>query len=107
MQTIDLEFDLGNYRHTQIERHGDLAIYRQQHKEADVARFEVIRIRIERERVWPDGHVTPEREAYPGSAQWGTYGWTCHTLAEAQTLLAELRAGKTAEGEETEESPDA
>jgi len=36
--------------------------------------------------------VTPEHEAYPGATSWGTYGWTTHTLAQAQMLLAELAA---------------
>ena len=88
MQPLETTFDLGNYRHTQLYREGMWAIYEQRHKEADVMRYEVIRIRIAPEKVWPNGSVTPEREAYPGSSVWGRDGWTCFTRQEADTLLA-------------------
>ena len=68
MQSIELEFDLGSYHHAQVERQGDLAIYSQTHREnPKVVRFEVIRIRIHREHVWPNGDISPEREGYPGA----------------------------------------
>jgi len=92
MEPIALAFDDRTFRYTQIERHGDLAIYCQEHKQGHVKRYEVIRIRIAREHQWPNGDVTPEHEAYPGATSWGTYGWTTHTLAQAQMLLAELAA---------------
>jgi hypothetical protein len=90
MEPLALEFDLGNYRHTQVERHGTIAIYEQRHKEADVTRFEVVRIRIQREHTWPTGQTTPEKEAYPGATSWGRLGFTCFSLAEAQALAATL-----------------
>jgi hypothetical protein len=33
MQSIDTTFDEGRFRYTQLEREGDIAIYRQEHKE--------------------------------------------------------------------------
>lgn len=92
MQPIETAFEDRKYRFTQVERHGDIAIYEQQHKENPrVIRYEVIRIRVQKEKTWPDGSVTPEREAYPGSSAWGRDGFTCFTLEEARALAATLR----------------
>jgi hypothetical protein len=77
MQPIDTAFDEGRFSYTQLERHGDIAIYEQQHKEnPKVVRFEVIRIRVQPEHTWPSGQTTPEREAYPGASVWGRLGFT-------------------------------
>jgi hypothetical protein len=93
MQPIDIAFDEGRFRYTQIERQGDVAIYEQQHKEnSKVVRFEVIRIRVQPEHTWPSGQTTPEREAYAGASSWGRLGFTCFSLEEARTLAAGLQA---------------
>jgi hypothetical protein len=92
MQPIPTEFEDRTFRYTQVERHGTLAIYCQEHKQGHSRRYEVVRIRITREHQWPDGRVTPEHEAYPGATSWGQYGWTTYTLAQAQMLLAEIQA---------------
>jgi hypothetical protein len=93
MQPIDTAFDEGRFRYTQLERQGDIAIYRQEHKEnPKVVRFEVIRIRVQPEHTWPSGQTTPEREAYPGASVWGRLGFTCFGLEEARTLAAGLQA---------------
>jgi hypothetical protein len=97
MQQLAREFTEGNYRYTQVMRQGMRAIYAQHHQHAPVTRYEVVTIRIIPETVWPDGHVTPVHEGYPGSRAWGTHGFTCYTLREAETLLASLpRLGETA-----------
>jgi hypothetical protein len=93
MQPIDTTFDEGRFHYTQLERHGDIAIYRQEHKEnSKVVRYEVIRIRVQPEHTWPSGQTTPEREAYAGSSSWGRLGFTCFSLDEARTLAAGLQA---------------
>ena len=90
MQPVDVTFDLGNYRYTQIERMGDIAVYRQEHKQALVTRYEVVRIRVMPEHTWPNGDVTPEHEFYPSASAWGREGWTCFTLEEAQAQARSL-----------------
>jgi hypothetical protein len=75
----------------ELERHGDIAIFAQTHKVGQVTRYEVVRIRIQPAHTWPDGHVTPEREAYPGASAWGRDAFTCHTLAEALALARQLQ----------------
>jgi len=96
MQTVETEFDLGHYRHTQLERVGDIAIYQQQHKEnPKVIRYEVVRIRIASAHTWPNGTMSPEREFYPGANTWGRDGFTTYTLDHARALA--LRLGRPPE----------
>jgi hypothetical protein len=93
MQPIDTIFDESRFKYTQLERRGDIAIYRQEHKEnPKVVRFEVIRIRVQPEHTWPSGQTTPEREAYPGASVWGRLGFTCFGMEEARALAAGLQA---------------
>jgi len=91
MQPIALEFSEGHYVHRQIRREGMLAIYEQRHKDADVRRYEVVRLHIQRARTWPNGQTTPEQEVYPSPSAWGSAGWTCFTLLEAEALFADLQ----------------
>jgi hypothetical protein len=90
MEPLPLNFRDRGFLYEQIERQGDVAIYSQTNH-AGVVRYEVIRIRIQREHTWPNGTTTPEKEAYPGVAAWGTLGWTCFTLADAQALAKQLQ----------------
>ena len=55
-------------------------------------RYEVVRIRIQREHTWPNGTTTPEKEAYPGSNSWGTLGWTFIERPLAEDKLRALLA---------------
>ena len=43
MHVLPLEWSKGNWTYMQVSREGDLAIYRQAHKDGKVERFEVIR----------------------------------------------------------------
>lgn len=73
----------------QVARHGMLAIYEQTRADGP-ARYEVIRIRVEGPTTWPSGKTSPRREVYSSSEQWGTHGWTCLTLDEAERKFREL-----------------
>lgn len=95
MQPIATEFAEGNYRYTQIERQGDVAIYRQTHKEnPKVIRYEVVRIRVAPAHTWPNGMVSPEREVYPGSKQWGNLGFTCYSIDQSMAVVRRLLSTK-------------
>jgi hypothetical protein len=91
MQALPVMFHDKTFAYTQVEREGDIAIYRQTHKAGAVDRYEVVRIRVEKEHVWPNGDISPERETYPGSNAWGRYGWTFFTLDAAQAHAAQWR----------------
>jgi hypothetical protein len=96
IQELPTQIKSKGFTYTQVERHGDLAIYAQTKAHWPSPRYEVIVIQVAQERTWPDGRVTPEREVYPGSTQWGKFGWTAYTLPEAQALLADLQAKRAA-----------
>lgn len=90
MQTLPVQFTQGRFIYTQIHRQTDRAIYLQVHPESGHTRYEVVKIRVAKAHTWPNGHTTPEHEAYPGPGTWGVYGWTYFTLAEAWALYASL-----------------
>ena len=92
MQMIEMIFDEGKFRYTQIERHGDLAIYCQELKSSNVKRYEVVRLRVQKAYVFPSGVSKPEREVYPTSRVWGKDGWTHFTLDDAQRHMRTLQA---------------
>ena len=75
MELLPLSFRDRGFFYEQVERQGDVALYTQTNH-AGIVRYEVVRIRIQREHTWPNGTTTPEKEAYPGSNSWGTLGWT-------------------------------
>lgn len=91
MLPLPTEFDERLFHYAQVEREGDIAIFRQTHKASGHGRFEVVLIRVQKEHTWPTGVTTPEKEAYPGSTSWGRLGQTCYTLAEAQALAETWR----------------
>ncbi len=92
MQILELELEDGRFQYVQVERQDDVALYTQTHKASGNVRYEVIRIKVQREHTWPTGVTTPEKEAYPGSGSWGQLGWTFFTLETAQQKMGELLA---------------
>ena len=108
MLPLPTEFEDRLFRYAQVERTADLAIFTQTHKASGHVRYEVVLIRIQKEHTWPNGNITPEKEAYPGSTSWGRLGQTCYTLPEAQALAETWRQQRDAgmQTEEAEEEPD-
>ena len=87
---LPLSFTEKGFVYQQVEREGGMAIYSQTHPGGAV-RYEVIRIRLQREHTWPTGVTTPEKEAYPGSTSWGRLGWTFFGLETARAKLLALQ----------------
>ena len=108
MLPLPTEFEDRLFRYAQVEREGDIAIFRQTHKGSGDLRYEVVLIRVQHEHTWPTRVVTPEKEAYPGSTSWGRFGHTCFTVLEAQALAATWRQQRasTAPQDALEEAPD-
>jgi hypothetical protein len=79
MEPVAPEFTDQTFRYSQLERQGTIAIYQQQHKASGIIRYEVVRIRIRKARIWPNGVSTPDQEAYPAASAWGQDGWTFYT----------------------------
>ncbi len=92
MTPVETVFEDRNFRYTQLERQGDIALYSQsqEHKASGTVRYEVVRIRVQQAHTWPNGHTTPEHEAYPGSTRWGTDGFTFFARVDATAKIASL-----------------
>jgi hypothetical protein len=88
-------FRKGPWYHEQVDRHGDLALYRRwklyEGKEGAV-HYEVVRLQIRAEHRSPIGTLVPAHQEYPPSSSWGTRGWTFKTLPEAQAKYRSLLA---------------
>lgn len=96
MQPLVTDFTQGNYRYRQLTRTGDVALFAQEHLHAPVTRYEVVVITVAPATTWPNGHTTPEREAYPGASSWGHKAWTFLTQSEAEVWMQELYAQRGA-----------
>lgn len=76
-------FKWNQYRYEQLERTATSAIYSQFNSDDELVAYEVVRIRVEQPGEVM-GKFYPLREVYPGTSQWGSYGWTCRSLDEAR-----------------------
>lgn len=68
----------------QIHRKGMVAIY--QKTKGQYVGYEVVLIR-QRDEYEIAGKVVPAAECYPSNESWGTHGWTCATMKDAQEKL--------------------
>ena len=80
---LKTEFKWNQYRYEQLERTATSAIYSQFNSDDEIVAYEVVRIRVEQPGEVM-GKFYPLREVYPGTSQWGSYGWTCRSLDEAR-----------------------
>jgi hypothetical protein len=71
-----------------------VALYRQTRRHSGVVRYEVIRLTIHKDQVWPDGRRTPAHEGYPPATAWGTRGWTFMRLKDAEAWMEGLVAAQ-------------
>ena len=73
----------------QIERTGDIALFKQTNIEYGCVHYNVINIRKRKEQVWPNGNVTLARESLPSESEWGIYGQTYMSLLPAKNKFDE------------------
>lgn len=79
--------DQRGFEFEQIERVGNIAIYRKTKPGQKVVVFEVVRILIRKaEKAFQRDY--PNREVYPKSEFWGLYGWTECSVEHARRRLA-------------------
>lgn len=76
MTKLPISFISKGFSFTQLLRSDQAAIYGRAYLERNEVHYEVIAIRHHKGWIWPNGNVTPPGEGYPGSEQWGLYGWT-------------------------------
>ena len=75
----------------QVDREGDLAIYRKTKGEAQQS-FDLGIVQNRVEHTWPNGNTTPAHESMPSSEQWGVKGWTFNALTDARHRLNAVAA---------------
>jgi hypothetical protein len=77
-------FKRNGFTHNQVVRESNIAIYRRAKRirSKEIERFEVVIIRVLPEHI-AFGRLFPEREIYPRSEEWGTYGWTYRDMEAA------------------------
>lgn len=81
MKLLETNIRRKGYDYTQIERRGDVAIYRQD-LNGDCIAYEVFEIRKHNERIIA-GVLIPASEGMASDEQWGQNAFTVHTLEQA------------------------
>lgn len=96
VKSLPVEFTVKGFKHTQVERNGNITIYERRAGRRGPglpahsrSHFEVVRIHTRKanERF---GQQYPATEHYPRPESWGTDAFTCVTLDEARTRAATL-----------------
>lgn len=59
-----------------VARQGDVALFAKTQPKHTVPGYEVVIVQKHKATYWPDGRVSPAREAMPRSEEWGTKAWT-------------------------------
>ena len=72
----------------QVQRVDQVALYEK--TKNNYTGWEVILIRNRPGRHLPNGKYIPASECYPTSAEWGTWGWTPISLAQAKERFNKL-----------------
>jgi hypothetical protein len=68
---------------TQVDRSGDVALYKKVDTEDKTELYETILIKRGEDRVYPNGSFVPAKEYYPSDEQFGKMGWAYRTYKEA------------------------
>ena len=73
-----------------LKREGDIALLEKSKKGYENRSYEVVRIQHHPDTHWPDGRITPAREALPSNEQWGDHGWSYRDEDEARAKYFSL-----------------
>jgi hypothetical protein len=84
MNLIPSAFTERGFSHREIERKGEWRLF--ERKGQGSSHFEVVRIRIRKERE-TFGKIIPAHEFYPPSESWGIDGFTLNSLDSARRKL--------------------
>lgn len=92
---LETEFRHDRFRFSLVKREGDVAMFSKIHDGGRRESFEVVLVQHHASNRWPNGDISPAREAMPSPESWGTLGWSYPTrlLAERRfnQLVAESR----------------
>jgi hypothetical protein len=95
MQKIPKTFNKNGLSHELIKREGNIALYVQSFPEGGISGYEVHKIIISTPSIakyeQPDGTFKeikyPAKEKLASNEEFGRYGWSCLTLAQAETVF--------------------
>ena len=94
---LHFPFTAGGYVHTLLARVGRWCVVERTWVEdgrPHLPHYEIVCLQQRPPRTWPDGRVTPAREAYPELSKWGRAGWSLPTLRHARDMWERLRTEK-------------
>ena len=90
MKKLRKQFTSRGFEHTQLQRTGNLAIYKRQKKEDSSPHFEVVKIGHHNGYKLGKSYIEAA-ETYPSASMWGIAGWTCGTEDLAHDKFNELK----------------
>jgi hypothetical protein len=95
MKILEKKITNKNFSYKQIIREGNVAIYEQRLIDAEDTkttnkRYEVIVIKSH-DGYEINGNKIAPSEMYPSANHWGTLGWTCMTMEDAQKRYKKVR----------------
>lgn len=95
MKKLEKVFTKKGFKYSQINRKGDIAIYKQENPKIKnpKANYEVVQIKSHN-GYEIGGQKISAAEVYPGSSQWGLLGWTYSDLKLAENRFNKLVKGK-------------
>lgn len=104
MNQLPKSLTIAGFQHTQIDRDGDIALYRQS-KPGQHDAFEVIIVQSHEAAKIPNGDGTFREveagETYPKATSWGRNGWTYGQESFARAKFRDLIAHREAQNQDT------
>lgn len=94
MKKLEKVFTKKGFKYTQVQRKGDIAIYKQENAKIKNPKpnYEVVQIKSHNGYVI-GGSKIAAAEVYPGTSQWGMLGWTHLDLSSAEKRFKRLIRG--------------
>jgi len=90
MKKLPKTFSAGGFDYKQVWRKGKWAVYERCKGDRAVA-WELIKVRVRQEEYVPQMKVLlPKREMYPAAREFGVWGWSLNSLADAEVKQVEL-----------------
>jgi hypothetical protein len=90
MKTLPKTFSKNGFEFEQLDRRGDLAIFRK-HKKSRCVSYEVVRVQYH-DAYEIAGKQIEAGECYPSSESWGSCGFTLPTYEASLKKLADMDA---------------
>lgn len=84
-----------NCDYTLVKRNDKAAIYSMKYKNTDlIVGYDVFMVKIQPEIKWPNGTVSPSKEAFPCSESWGVWAFSYDKLETAENKYDEITNNK-------------